>query len=560
MKQIKSLILLLICITFVRCSLEEDFTKERTKITIQDIKMKHITYKEFNRKTQFVKNKPNIGTMVSQNIHARTTADSSYYTIYTDKITEISKDNYTSYTMLLKTPDTTKNVYYNIVFEVRNETITVFIVKYTKSDNGLLKETITTFRYTSGDTSRGPNEFQQYIEDFEEMLNNNLTNTASGGGGASWTGLGGSPIYPYNCDGIITTTYVVESHKCSENVHYTWSSGNSTCNATIPAYDELVPYFTCEPNTSGGSNNPTNGGGVNTGGGTTPPEDDSMTGMIKPEECDGQLTGDLNGDCMLSTYEMCILNGYTSEVCECLEQGGSTENCINDINCIKLLELLDTNKQNLNFYINDLVVKHQQSIKNEVSYSFSKIPRYDPDTDDYTAFNYGAVYKVGGPLSVNINLGRFWYSSIHLHPKDQEEASGIFSWLDIKTLADAYNEVTPDLKSEFSMMIVAPDPLNLNNHNVYALKVKDIRLLSQAIANEWSSSKWDGITDEQERLKAIQKALGKDYVNNKNNLAQFFLQKFSNYGISLFQLQNNQWKELVLNNTTNELEEKPCNN
>ena len=57
MKQIKRLILLLICITFVRCSLEEDFTKERTKITIQDIKMKHITYKEFNRKNKITQMK-----------------------------------------------------------------------------------------------------------------------------------------------------------------------------------------------------------------------------------------------------------------------------------------------------------------------------------------------------------------------------------------------------------------------------------------------------------------------------------------------------------------------
>lgn len=290
-------------------------------------------------------------------------------------------------------------------------------------------------------------------------------------------------------------------------------------------YYELKPYYTCIPDyipvdggTSGNTGGTSAGGSNNTGSNNT-------------------------GSTSLTTIV-----------------GGPTPVAIKDP-CEVFEEALDPLKQNLNHYINDLVAKHQQSVKNEVSYSFEKRPQYDPDTDANTAFgNYNAVYKDGNPTSVAINAGTRWYSSIHLHPKDQEEASGIFSWQDIRTFKNGYLEVTDDLKGEYSMMLVAPNPLNFNQYNVYALRINDINLLIEAINNEWNSTEWSNIADEQERLKAIQESLGDDYVTNKNNLAQFFLQKFSNYGISLFQLQNNQWKELVLNNTTNELEEKPCNN
>lgn len=424
------------------------------------------------------------------------------------------------------TPDTTNNIY-NITIEEVNDNTSLFLTKYEPTNNWTITSNqnfegnITTFRIN--DIITNPSALTvELTEAFESLLEGSGSNTL--GSGASGSNIYNS--YPYDCDGIVQTTIIVEAIMCSAFVHWPWSPTESNCTADEKAKIVTTYLYECIPtnyNPIDGAT-PANPGGTSAGGSNN--------------------TGNNNtGGTSLTTIVGGPAPDATKDPCKVFE------------------EALDPLKQNLNHYINDLVTKHQQSVKNEVSYSFSKTPQYDPATDAYTAFgNYNAVYKDGGPTLVYINLGTRWYSSIHLHPKDQEEASGIFSWRDIRTFKDGYLQVTNDLKGEYSMVLVAPNPLNFNQYNVYALRINDINLLIEAINNEWNSSKWLNITDEKKRLEAIQESLGLDYVANKNNLAQFFLQKFSNYGISLFQLQNNQWKELRLNNTSNELEEKPCNN
>ena len=529
LKKITLLFITLILLGSCEKDLYDDLINQNSN---KAISIKPISLEKFHEKLMKMKNKPEIERfMISTKNSSRQnrTGSTSEFEIITDEIKEITQGDYTSYTMYIITPDTTSNIY-NITIEEIDGYSSFFITKYTPSTYWLENKdqpfdgNITTYRLAPSNTG-GTNTLQEFLE----MIGGELYSGGFSGGGSS-----SSTTYPYSCNGIVYQTTIVTETKCGcgHNWQDLLTGACTGCELYLPKFPSLSTTVTyqCIP-ISDSSGTGSSSGGNTLGGGSS-----------------GAGTGSSSGTTSTSN------NSITTIIDE-------PTNTPRKKPCTSLNEALDTDKQNLNHYINDLVTKHQQSVTNEVSYSFSKTPQYDPNTDAYTAFgNYNATYKEGGPTSVAIETGNLWYSSIHLHPKDQEEASGIFSWLDIKTLADAYNEVTPDLKSEFSMMIVAPDPLNLNNHNVYALKVKDIRLLSQAIANEWSSPEWSNIADVQERIEAIQKALGKDYVNNKNNLAQFFLQKFSNYGISLFQLQNNQWKELVLNNTTNELEEKPCNN
>lgn len=492
----------------------------------KQINIKQISLEQFNSKLIQMKHKPEIeGFMVSSNSNSfqNRASSGSEFEIITDDIKEITQGDYTSYTMYVKTPDTTNSIY-NITIEEVNDNTSLFLTKYEPSNNWTITSTrnfegnIIIYRI-SGITNDPVVLTSLLTEAFEGLQEGGNNGVGVGSGGSST-----SNSYPYDCNGIVQTTLIVEAIMCSEFVHWPWSPTESNCTANEKAKIVTTYLYECIPTDytpiDGDTPNPgdTPGGGTNTGNNNT-------------------------GGTSLTTIVGGPAPDATKDPCKVFE------------------EALDPLKQNLNHYINDLVAKHQQSVKNEVSYSFEKRPQYDPDTDANTAFgNYNAVYKDGGPTSVYINLGTRWYSSIHLHPKDQEEASGIFSWQDIRTFKDGYLQVTDDLKGEYSMMLVAPNPLNFNQYNVYALRINDINLLIEAINNEWNSSKWLNITDEKKRLEAIQKALGKDYVNNKNNLAQFFLQKFSNYGISLFQLQNNQWKELVLNNTNNELEEKPCNN
>lgn len=318
------------------CSVEEDFMKKNQTVYQQNIKTKRITYNEFNQKTQFLRNKLVIDEMISEKMQERSSEESPDYLIYTDKITEITKDGYTSYTMLLKAPTSTNNLYYNIVFEVKNETVTVFIVKYTKSENGIFDEIITTYKTNEEFPGGGANELRMYIEDFDSSGGGGSagTPTSTTPGGMPWTGLGGSPIYPQNCDGTVTTTYVLVPYKCASNSHWPGQSceylnpNHQLYNPSNGPYYELTPYYTCEPSSSGGNNN--NPGNNNPGaGGATPPEDEDteITAMIQPEECTEPLEGDLDGDCMLSPYEMCLLNNYPEEVCECVQQNESFGEC-----------------------------------------------------------------------------------------------------------------------------------------------------------------------------------------------------------------------------------------
>ncbi|MQP53689.1 MULTISPECIES: hypothetical protein [unclassified Flavobacterium] len=553
--KIKQLLLFLTAVfSIIACEkdLYEDAIQQNQD---KQINIKQISLEKFNSKMRQMKNKPDLERFMvsSKNSSLQSRAEStSEFEIVTSDIKEITQGNYTSYTMYLKTPDTTSNIY-NITIEEIDGYSSFFITKYIPTTYWLENKDqpfdgeIITYR-ESNTNSSGANTLQEYLD----LINGELYAGGAGGGGSlsltgtssgtSWSsGLGGSPIYPQNCNGTVKTDYILEPHACV-NGHMPGVSCEFL-NPSYPEYNpsngpyyELTPYYTCVPNTT--SNGNTSGSGDTSGGNTL---GGGGSGSGTGTGSGGTSTGAVTGSITTIVDEPTSIPTKKP--------------------CVSLNEALATDKQNLNYYINDLVTKHQQSVKNEVSYSFEKVPQYDTITDAYTAFgNFSASYKNGGPTSVAIEIGNRWYSSIHLHPKDQEEASGIFSWQDLRTFANAYNEVTEDLKSEVSMILVAPNPLNFNDYNVYALKVKDISLLSQAVANEWNSSKWRNITNEKKRLEAIQESLGLDYVANKNNLAQFFLQKFSNYGISLFQLQNNQWKELVLNNTTNQLEEKPCNN
>lgn len=333
-------ILLFLVSLFISCSPEENFVKNKTAISLQDIKTKQINYNDFSRKTQYVKNKPDISPMISENRMARLATDTSDYVIYSDKIIETIFNDYTSYTMLLKTPNTTKYVYYNIVLEVRNNTTEVLILKYTKTESGILEETITSFRSSEDFPSGGSIDLKKYIEDFDNLGGGGSWGTStSGSGGMPWTGLGGSQIYPSNCNGTVTTTYVLEPKFCASQQHLP----GQTCeylNPNYPQYNpsngpyyELVPYYSCVPNPSSGTTNPPTSGGGNTGGPNSPDpqEDTSITAMIKPIECTERLEGDLNGDCQLSPYESCLKDGKSQEVCDCVKAGGNINTCVSEI-------------------------------------------------------------------------------------------------------------------------------------------------------------------------------------------------------------------------------------
>ena len=72
------------------------------------------------------------------------------------------------------------------------------------------------------------------------------------------------------------------------------------------------------------------GGGSSGSGDSGNPADTSITTPINQDGSDEEclLSGDLNGDCMLDSYEACLINGYNSNVCDCVSEGENLSKCV----------------------------------------------------------------------------------------------------------------------------------------------------------------------------------------------------------------------------------------
>jgi hypothetical protein len=320
MKLLKLIILFFTVTSLVSCSNEEIYMKNQKHLTEKDLKFKRISYDEFNQKTAFFKNKPNFDGMVLENgkIYARENSKNSEYIIYTDKISEIITDDYISYTMLLKTPKSSENIFFNIIFEIKNDITSIFIVKYSKSKNGAFEHNITTYRSSEENYNNGANILQMYIDNFDGVSGSiGETGTfTSISGGMPWLSFGGSTTYPTNCNGTINTTYILEPHACASGNHLPGQSceylnpSYSQYNPSNGPYYELVPYYTCVPKPIDNINNPPSNGN-NPGGGSTAPSIDtniSITTIVNSDNDCLVPRGDLNNDCVLDQDEANFLN------------------------------------------------------------------------------------------------------------------------------------------------------------------------------------------------------------------------------------------------------------
>lgn len=535
----KTILFLIIPFLYLSCEKDMYENLQNIKMNNKNVLIKNITLEEFNQKMNFVKNKPNLNKLMksSKNTnHLNKTTIGNDIIIYTDDIKYVTIGDYSSYTMYLKMPNTSNNIFYNITIEERNGNVKILVNEYKDNADwhlnsiGEFNGEITSYRL---DENVSYSIVFQHFQDLIEI--GGTIEYTSGGTVGSWSVNGLSSTFPYNCDGVIETYVIQVPVMCSAQVHWPWTpiTANNQCKAQEKAKYVPTTFYKCVPlignNPANGSNNSNpNNSNIGGGGATQNPSNPN------PEENENVSIIPIVGNPEVPKRKPCVT----------------------------LQELFDEDKQNINNDLQDIINKFNQGLKIEVSYSYQKKPKYNPDTDAYSDFDeYGKEFKTGTYNSVAINLGPRWYASIHLHPKNQKAKASMFSFKDLIALKDQYQNATNILKQEVSMTIVAPDPLNNNNHKIYALKVKDITALENAINNELNSLKWEllNIDNENEIIDAIHRDLAKLYTDNASNLEKTFLEKFSNFGLQLFERENNQWKELNLNDQ-NELEEKPCTN
>ena len=212
-----------------------------------------------------VSEKFKLNAYLNENNHSK---NNNNFTIDFSSFYKIKKENYVSYTFLLKRNIKDKNVIQNLVVEKKNDTISGYIIKY----NNIFYKKNGTDLFLNAKTSR-----TYFKENIEELLEqNNIKFHKKGGWSCSWN-----------------TTYTPRT--CS--VHLTFNEGNSDCGNYGKSNWTSSSYRTCnyvstenllvaETELDFGSGG---GGGGGSGSGETVP--------IIPCANGDSLEQDINGRC-----------------------------------------------------------------------------------------------------------------------------------------------------------------------------------------------------------------------------------------------------------------------
>jgi len=278
--------------------------------------------------------------------------------IETDIIKQVTLGDYTSYTM--KIVDNDSLVFYNLTIEYKDGSSDMFITKYTPTEYWRNNK-VEVFQ---GKVQSKKAELTQYTdpeEAFDELgggLGNPDDYGGRGGGGGSVDDYFANytPYYPTNCNGIVLISY--------EEVPFPCGCGDwdiSECTGCPPENGfpmwpgvNEIPMYYCQENLDPGDYDPYDPGDIsNPGGGGPDPTnvDDgpSVAATIKPEECTEHIAGDTNGDCVLSEHERCIKDNYPTEICDCVLQGSTIADCL-DNDCEQLKAITDVPIINTRLY------------------------------------------------------------------------------------------------------------------------------------------------------------------------------------------------------------------
>uniref|UniRef100_UPI00404A92BE hypothetical protein n=2 Tax=Flavobacterium sp. TaxID=239 RepID=UPI00404A92BE len=202
-------------------------------------------------------------------------------------------------------------------------------------------------------------------------------------------------------------------------------------------------------------------------------------------------------------------------------------------NCTNLQDLISTSKQNIVPIIDFMEGKLDQNTKNEFAASFKNTYSYDEDTNTNTVIYSNEYEQEGTPSSAQLSLGTYYFGGIHIHPKSNGIAGALFSWLDLRTTLEAYQYANGTLKNKVTLMLIAPDPQDLDKYNLYSLRIENVTNLINKLDEDWNDPSMSGLTDDQ-KINTLNDALGNDYIANSGNVEKFFLEEFSDYGISLY--------------------------
>ena len=254
-----------IAIFVIACE-KDNFAEEKTLETLTEelpISIKSISISEVGETFNILKNKYQLdnhfGLQQTGNTQFRAAEEqeNSGIIIYTDKVKEITRGDYTSYTMYIETQDVDSTSFYNLTIESKNGIDGMFVTKYTPINDNL------------GNQIQGfSNINTQRIDDVQIDLGQ-VDDPATGGGDNS-SGFDNTQ-YPHDCEGTVipTTVWVNVPCGCGHEPGSTQHDFINGCSSEPrhPYWDEVTTYECWE---TGNGNPPDdtdpNTGNPNTGG------------------------------------------------------------------------------------------------------------------------------------------------------------------------------------------------------------------------------------------------------------------------------------------------------
>lgn len=192
-------------------------------------------------------------------------------------------------------------------------------------------------------------------------------------------------------------------------------------------------------------------------------------------------------------------------------------------------------------------------LPNEYGCTFS----YQKFGDKYTQ---GPI-EGGEALTVALNVNGFVYGGMHSH--SYEKCHSIPSFGDMDWIADCHY-LAKDYNKDKVFEIIAvtkSDSITIPPEvTYYAFKVNDINILKQKIEQRINDIKPTTLSRD-EKIAQIHIEDGSLFDKNLNELEKIFLEKYENYGLSLYKANQEltNWGKLTLNSIGN-VENNPCGN
>lgn len=492
------------------CENDQDFIKETSQSQHKDLPISVVTtnYQEVGEKFRKISNDYQLDSHRQMMMHGdvQQKSNTNGIVIISPVVKEITQGDYTSYTMLIEPIDITSTTFYNLTIEEKDEITKMFITKYKPTPEWINNPNIafggevTTFR----------------IYDLSIPLDQ-IDTPSSGQNG------GGSTSYPTDCDGTVVSTVIINEIRCG--CGHTWDEYiNGICDGCkniFPQFPslEFTTVYECVPNspppsgnpftnppggTPGTSNPPNTGGGSSSGGNTTTSpagNNNSLTAPLPPKD-------------------------------------GTTGT---SVPCGLLKNLLQSIKPS----VESLITTLNQPGENGIT--------FEKDSNGVTQNNI-IPNSYGRMLAMKIKTNTYGY--IHTHPFSTYP---MFSWGDVLTLSQIYQNAQPHNKENVTIMLAAKADDGVTNL-VYALTISNPQLFNGIMNETMSNPEFNSCTDF-DKNKILSEPLDNRFFNQSTTNEQDFLRTFYNQGIDLWKANSTltSWTKLSLNPLNMQLTETPCN-